>query len=257
MAVSNEHFVAEALRLVEEAERQGLRMRILGSLAYRLHCPENLSLFDKMERDLTDIDFAAEERQAKAIKQFLIGQGYVPDDAITMATEGSRYYFEHSVTSLGVDVFVDELYFCHRIPFENRLALDQPTIPTVDLLLEKMQIVEINLKDIKDTMVLLLEHAVGAERNGRETIDLSYVTGLLRDDWGFYFTFTQNMEKVRRFLPEFDSLSAGQKSVIEGRIDEVMRAVEDAPKSRKWKMRAKVGTKKRWYQEVAAKEPSF
>src|SRR2546421_3351908 len=123
MAVTNEHFVAEALRLVDEAERRGLQLRILGSLAYRLHCPQNLELFDKMERDLTDIDFAAEAGQAKAVKQFLIGQGYVPDDAITMATEGKRYYFEHPVTELGVDVFVDELYFCHRIPFEARLQL--------------------------------------------------------------------------------------------------------------------------------------
>jgi hypothetical protein len=257
MAVSNEHFVAEALRLVDEAERRGLRLRILGSLAYRLHCPENLELFDKMERDLTDIDFAAEEGQAKSIKQFLMGEGYVPDDAITMATEGKRYYFEHSETGLGVDVFVDELYFCHRIPFEDRLALDQPTIPTVDLLLEKMQIVEINLKDIKDTMVLLLEHAIGRSRNGPETIDVSYVTNLLRDDWGFYYTFTQNMEKVRRFLPQFDSISLDGRTVIEGRIDEVLQAVEEAPKSRKWKLRARVGTKKRWYQEVAAKESSF
>jgi hypothetical protein len=257
MAVSNEHFVAEALRLVEEAQQQGLQLRILGSLAYRLHCPENLELFDKMERDLTDIDFAAEGRQAKAIKRFLVDQGYVPDDAITMATEGKRYFFEHPVTGLGVDVFVDELYFCHRIPFEARLQLDQPTIPTVDLLLEKMQIVEINLKDIKDTMVLLLEHPIAPDQNGRETIDVSYVTRMLCDDWGFHYTFTQNMDKVRRFLPQFDSLAPEQRRVIEQRIDEVLEAVEQAPKSRRWRLRAKVGTKKRWYQEVAAKESSF
>ncbi len=257
MGVSNEHFVAEALRLVEEAERQGLRLRILGSLAYRLHCPQNLELFDKMERDLTDIDFAAERSQAKAVKQFIVGQGYVEDDKITMATEGRRYYFQQPQTKLGVDVFVDELYFCHRIPFEGRLDLDEPTIPTVDLLLEKMQIVEINLKDIKDTIVLMLEHAPAPNQNGRETIDLSYVTDILRDDWGFYYTFTQNMQKVKRFLPQFDSVSPEQQRIVSERIDEVLREVEQAPKTRKWKLRSKVGTKKRWYQEVAAKESGF
>jgi hypothetical protein len=257
MAVSNEHFVGEALRLVKEGEQRGLRLRILGSLAYRLHCPENLELFDKMERDLTDIDFAVEMSQVKKIRDFLVEQGYVEDPKITMATEGMRYYLEHPETGLGVDLFVDELYFCHRIPFEGRLELDQPTIPTVDLLLEKMQIVEINLKDIKDTMVLLLEHDLHAQRNGRETIDLGYLTSLLRDDWGFYYTVTQNLEKTKRFLPQFDQLSGEQKAVIERRIDEVLEAIEEAPKSRKWKLRAKVGTKKRWYQEVAAKESGF
>ena len=68
MPVENEHFVAEALRIVEEAEQQGIRLRILGSLAYRIHCPENLELFAKMERALTDIDFAGEKKQSKQIK---------------------------------------------------------------------------------------------------------------------------------------------------------------------------------------------
>lgn len=257
MAVSNEHFVGEALRLVRDGEARGLRLRILGSLAYRLHCPENLDLFDKMERDLTDIDFAVEKSQVKEIRDFLVGEGYVEDQKITMATEGSRYYLEHAATGLGVDLFVDELYFCHRIPFEGRLDLDQPTIPTVDLLLEKMQIVEINLKDIKDTLVLLLEHDLRAQRNGSETIDLGYLTSLLRDDWGFSHTVTQNLEKTKRFLPQFDTLTVGQKALIGRRIDEVLHAIEDTPKTRRWKLRAKVGTKKRWYQEVGAKDSGF
>lgn len=257
MAVANEEFVAEALRLVREAAAAGVRLRILGSLAYRLHCPENLELFDKMERDLTDIDFAAEKAQTKAIRSLLAARSYVEDQKITIATEGSRLYFEHPETSLGVDVFFDELYFCHRIPFTGRLELDDPTISTTDLLLEKMQIVEINLKDIKDTVVLLLEHDVAPSRNGRETIDGSYVIGLLSDEWGFYFTVTENLKKVKRFLPEFDSVSAAQAQLVSSRIDGLLETLEQAPKSRMWKLRAKIGTKKRWYQEVAAKDAGF
>ena len=87
---------------------------------------------------------------------------------MTVSTEGNRYYFEHPETGLGVDVFMNELYFCHRIPFDGRLDLDRPTISTADLLLEKMQIVELNLKDITDTMVLMLEHPIanGQARHG-------------------------------------------------------------------------------------------
>ena len=66
MPVENEHFVAEGLRLVDDAEEQGIKLRILGSLAYRIHCPQNIDLFAKMERALTDIDFAAEKRKARS-----------------------------------------------------------------------------------------------------------------------------------------------------------------------------------------------
>jgi hypothetical protein len=257
MPVQNEHFVAEALRLVDEAEAEGIRLRILGSLAYRIHCPENLALFEAMERALTDIDFAADRRQTKDVRAFIADRGYVEDQRMTVSTEGKRYYFEHPETGLGVDVFFDELYFCHRIPLRDRLELDSPTISTCDLLLEKMQIVELNLKDVKDTLVLVLEHPVTTNGGGAEVIDASYVAGMLSEDWGFYYTVTQNLDKVERFLPDFDAIGPEDGEVIRARLGELRDAIEAADKSRKWRLRAKVGTKKKWYQDVAAKETSF
>ena len=137
----NLEFVDEALALVNEAEAKGIRLRILGSVAYRLQCPQNLHLFEDTKRVLTDVDFGAEKKQNSAIRKFLIERGYMPDEGIYMASEGSRHAYLHKDTGLNVDVFADELYFCHRIPFKNRLDLDSPTICTTDLLLEKMQIV--------------------------------------------------------------------------------------------------------------------
>lgn len=257
MALKNIHFVDEALRLVDKAERQGLKLRILGSLAFRIHCPENILLFEEMERELTDIDFAAERKQSHKIRDFLVAEGYVSNDSIMIATEGARHIYEHAETRLNVDVFTDELYFCHPIPFKGRLHLDSPTIPTTELLLEKMQIVEINMKDIKDTLVLLLEHPVGEPQAGRENIDLDYVTGIMSKDWGFYYTFTTNLKKLKEFMSEFASLKTDQRGAITSRVDKLVRAVEDAPKSMGWKLRAKVGTRKKWYQEVSEKGAIF
>jgi hypothetical protein len=257
MTVENEHFVAEALRLVDHAQREDIRLRILGSLAYRIHCPENLALFDAMERALTDIDFAADRKQSKAVKAFITGRGYVEDERMTVSTEGARYYFEHPDTGLGVDVFYDELYFCHRIPLRDRLELDSPTITTCDLLLEKMQIVELNLKDVKDTLVLLLEHPVAADGAGTEEIDSTYVADILSDDWGFYYTVSLNLDKVERFLPEFDAISPEQGQVIRSRLQQLRDRIEGEKKSRKWRMRARIGPKKKWYQDVGEKETSF
>lgn len=257
MTVQNEHFVAEALGLVQEAEAEGIRLRILGSLAYRIHCPQNLALFDAMERDLTDIDFAADRKQAKEVKRFITNRGYVEDQRMTASTEGSRYYFEQPDTGLGVDVFYDELYFCHKIPLRDRLALDSPTITTCDLLLEKMQIVELNLKDVKDTLVLLLEHPVSGDGADSEEIDSDYLAGVLSDDWGFYYTVTNNLDKVENFLPDFEAIGPEQGRVIRGRLQQLREKIESAKKSRKWKMRARIGPKRKWYQDVGEKESAF
>ena len=255
--VENEHFAGEALRLVEEAEQEGILLRILGSIAYRIHSPGHLHLFVEMARALTDVDFAADRSQARLIVPFLEKRGYVQDKGITVASEGSRYCFWRDSIGLNVDVFMDELFFCHRIPFKGRLGLDSPTITTTDLLLEKMQIVEINLKDIKDTIVLLLEHPIAADGRDRETIDGSYIAELLSREWGFYHTMTTNLEKVLSYAEHFDPIDAAQRSVLRDRVSELNMIVDARPKPVSWKLRAKVGTKVRWYQEVAGKDSVY
>ncbi len=254
MSVKNEHFVDEALRIVGYADQAGVKLRILGSLAYRIHCPARLEHFARMNRDLTDIDFVGVKSESKVVRELLADVGYVENKRIAMMFEGTRFAFENPQTKIGVDVFADELYFCHRIPLKERMVLDYPTIPLEDLLLEKMQIVEINLKDIEDTLVLLLEHEVGGAGEGREVIDASYIARLLAHDWGFYHTFTTNLEKARGFIGRFEAITPPEGEVISGRMERLLKAVEAEPKTVKWKLRSRVGTRVKWYQEVAGKE---
>ena len=250
-------FVDEALTLVREAEAAGIRLRILGSIAYRLQCPKNLHLFDDMARVLTDVDFAAMRSHNRKIRDFMAARGYQPDEGVFVASEGARHIYLHPHTGLNVDVFADELFFCHRIPFKGRLQLDSPTISTTDLLLEKMQIVEINLKDFKDTLVLLLEHPLGDSASGNKHIDVDYITGIMSADWGFHHTFTTNLRNVPNFIAEFPAIGSGEADVIRSRVDDLLQAIDDAPKSMKWKMRGKIGTRVKWYQEVTEKSEQF
>mgnify|MGYP002529049533 CR=1 FL=1 len=104
----NLEFVDEALRLVDEAESRGIQLRILGSVAYRLQCPNNVHLFEDMARALTDVDFAAEKKQNRAIRDFLMAAGYQPDEGVYVASEGARHIYLHPETGLNVDVFADE-----------------------------------------------------------------------------------------------------------------------------------------------------
>jgi hypothetical protein len=254
MAVEHLEYVERALGLVEQARERGLELRILGSLAYRLHCPANIELFEQMKRDLTDIDLAARSDQRREIRSWLEGLGFVVDQDIVVATEGKRYCFGDPSSDLFVDIFFDELYFCHPIPLRDRLALDYPTITPTDLLLEKMQIVELNPKDIKDSLVLLLEHPLASGET--DAIDDRYIAKLLGADWGFYYTVKMNLDRLRSHLADGE-LSPEQAGVVSERIDALESAIEDEPKTGKWKMRARIGPRKKWYQEVAEKSETF
>jgi len=110
-----------------------------------------------------------------------------------------------------------------------------------------MQIVRINEKDIKDTLALLLEHEMG--KSDKETIDVELITKTLSEDWGFYYTVTTNLGKVRTFMDTY-KLTEEDRAVINKKLDTLISAIENQPKSLRWKLRAKVGTKQKWYNEV-------
>jgi hypothetical protein len=73
---------------------------------------------------------------------------------------------------------------------------------------------------------------------------------LLADDWGFWYTVKTNLGKVQVFLGEYKGLTETDRNDIRSKIDTLSKAIEDEPKSLKWKMRSKIGTSKKWYTEV-------
>lgn len=250
-----EQFLSATDSLIEEAEKEGIRLRLLGSIAFRFHCPRYVDHLDAMKRELTDIDFAASSKDRRRIREFFQSRGWIVDRDVLVALEGSRYCFQHPENDLGVDIFFDRLDFCHLIELSDRLYLDSPTICLGDLVLEKLQIVEINEKDIKDLIVCFLEHEVGADE--REKIDDVYIARRLSEDWGFWYTATTNLDKVKGVLPHYDSLLDEERQLIQSRIDELLDRIQSEPKTVRWKIRARIGTKVRWYNEVSAKENTF
>ena len=242
-------FENEVKRIVTAGDAAGVALRLLGSLAFHTHCPQYGHLQARLGRAYTDIDFAAYKSQASQIRKWLpAALGYKEDPEVFISTEGGRMIFEHTSNGLHVDIFVDKLDFCHTIYWKDRLEKDSPTIPLAELVLEKLQIVKINEKDIIDMIMLLLEHRWGD--HDRETINLPYVVKICADDWGFWRTVTMNLDKVKRLAQNYTILSPADKAQVAARADAALQALNDAPKSFSWKMRARIGDKVKWYKDV-------
>jgi hypothetical protein len=229
-----------------------LHLRLLGALAVIKQCPGGIWLLEKTNRVLTDIDFMGYDREIGKVEAMFAELGYqvLGGRGVTMDVwVGRRIFHDPSGTRRRVDVFLDRLDFCHPIELKGRLDLDPVTIPLTDILLEKLQIVEINEKDLKDLVVLLLEHdAADDHEPGR--FDLSYITRLLAGDWGFYYTVSLNVDRIRRYMDTIPELTPEHRATVTGRLDAIWQRVESAPKGLKWKLRAKVGPSRRWYNEV-------
>ena len=241
-------FENELKRILEASIGAGLTLRVLGSLAFQLHCPTFGYLQEKMGRVYTDIDFAGYRREAKAVRKLMADLGYTQKREIFILTEGDRAIFERANLAIHVDVFFEKLHFCHVIHWKDRLEVDSPTIPLAEMLLEKMQIVKINEKDVIDTIMLLLEHPLGDV--DEETINMRLVGELCASNWGLWRTVTMNLNKVRQLSQDYDQLSDTQKTDLNSQVESALGFIDAEPKTMAWRLRARVGDRVKWYNDV-------
>jgi hypothetical protein len=240
-------FLEETKRILAAADKRGVVLRVLGALAFHLHCPKYRTMQQALGREFSDIDFASYANHRGLVTRLFLELGYEQDLYMARLAGGTRLLFIDRANGRHSDVFFDELRFSHTVPFRGRLELDHPTIPLVDLLLEKMQIVQLNEKDIIDTYMLLREHALGSQQS--ESIDIDYLAALCSDDWGLGKTVTLNLSKLATFL-DTQPIDKEGKEEIAQKIAQIQSRIASEPKTVKWKLRSLVGEKVRWYRHV-------
>jgi hypothetical protein len=241
-------FENELKAILKASEESGVLLRVIGSLAFQMHCPQIGYLQAVMGRAYTDIDFGAYKRQNKQISEMMASMGYVENREVFIGSEGDRAIFDKPGAGLHVDVFYEKLDFCHAIYWKDRLEVDSPTIPLTELLLEKMQIVQINEKDIIDTIMLLLEHPLG--ETDKETINIKRAAQLCANEWGLWRTTTMNLDKVKQLAQHYPQLSPEQKEKVVLQVDAILRRLNDEPKPVAWRLRDRVGDRVKWYKDV-------
>jgi hypothetical protein len=251
--VDKQAFEDEAERLLKAADAGGVTLRVLGALAFARRCPRHAHLQETLGRAYTDIDFAGYGRQVAGIRSVLGREGYVEDEMTYVESEGSRMVLHHPGTDLHLDVFLDKLEFCHLIRWDGRLESDRSTIPLAEMLMQKMQIVEINEKDIIDTIMLLLEHPLGDA--DEDTVNIGLVARVCAKDWGWWRTLTMNLGKVKQMATAYQQLGQDETRRVAEQVDLALERIEREPKSIGWKMRAKIGDRKKWYRDVGELGP--
>ena len=241
-------FIAEAKKIITQSEQKGAPLRLIGALAFHLHCSEYRHIHEKWGRVFTDTDFVAKGEHQKQIIEAYAELGYRDDEMITTLYGTHRLVFDNPETGMHSDIFFDKLDFCHVLQLRDRLDVDDLTIPLAELFLEKMQIYQINEKDIVDTMMLIAEHPIG--ETDHEVINAPIIAKVLASEWGFWRTVTGNMDKLLALNTTTDLFNDAEKQCIKDRIEEIGKYIENEPKPLAWKMRSKIGDKVKWYKEV-------
>jgi hypothetical protein len=247
-----EAYLEEARALTDAAQKEGMILRVMGPIALHYYFPEYVDLYRRMERlgerVFTDIDYAAYSKHRSKLVPFFEKHGYELEKRAAMISGGTRLIFFSNKIPM-IDVFFDKLDYNHPIDYRGRLEYHPHCVALADLMLQKLQIVQINDKDLKDAMLLLLAAPLGD--SDENAINVKYIAKLFSDDWGFYHTATTNLRKIKAAMMEVKALTDEQRGAIASKVDAFLDIIEAAPKSGKWKSRAKTGTNKPWYKEVS------
>jgi hypothetical protein len=220
--------IEEARRLAAVAADGGVALRFLGGVAVAIHCGRATT----PHREFSDLDAVVRKRERGTLLSVLDGEGYEPDERFNAFNGSTRLIFHGRAGKL--DVFVDAFEMCHRIGLADRLEVDDPTLSVADLILTKLQVVELTEKDVEDLDLLLRAHEL--RRGAGDHVDVDYLCRTLGRDWGLWRTVTGSLGALRRARPALDP----QVSALEA-------AIGGSPRSLGFRLRGVVGEHKRWY----------
>ena len=233
--------IEEAERIAAAAKSSKIGVKLLGGAGIHLHSPSARK--PPLKRKYGDLDYAMPKRERKAALAFFPSLGYEANERFNLMNGDTRLYFYDTGHERQVDVFIDVFKMSHVIDLRDRLDVEGPCACPSDLLLSKLQIYEVNRKDLVDLTALLLDHPI-TDHPDEEAIDAAYIARLAADEWGMYRTLQVNIDKLRRTVDELDV----DRALVGGRLDELWKAIDGHPKPLKWRLRAQVGDRVRWYE---------
>jgi hypothetical protein len=202
----------------------------MGGPAVAIHCERA----DDPHREFSDLDAITTRRHVKALTAVLTDRGYEPDRRFNALNADTRLIFDGPAGKL--DVFIGAFEMCHRISLDDRLDVDRPTISATDLLLTKLQVIELNEKDLTDLTLLLETH--GVQEGEGDHFNAEYLRQVLGSDWGLWKTINASLARVRENVPDLGE-----------RVAELETTTSDPPRSLGFRLRGLVGERARWYDE--------
>ncbi len=235
--------VIEAQRIILASVQEGISLRLIGGTA--IFGLSNSFKDGPLYRKCHDIDLVGLSKQSREIRELIESFGYQSDKRFNALHGQDRLLFFDPVNNRDLDVFLDHLLQCHDLLFTKRIALSDLTLPPADILLSKLQVVDINIKDIRDVICLLQDCRIGDSDEG--VINQKYISKLLGDNWGFWKTVTINLERIASYMSnEFEI--PNDFEIAQKNLETLRELLNVCPKSLRWKLRNVIGERVIWYE---------
>lgn len=212
-----------SVALVARANRVGVEARILGSVAVLIQIGD---LAAERPYPTKDLDLVTTSAQRKNIQTFLAHEGWHLAAEFLLYSEGRETF--SSARDFTIDVYYDSVDGNQSIFLGDRINASYPTIEVTDLLFTKLQRIRIRKCDEWDCCALI----------GQRKVDDVRFAKIIGAKWGLYVSVMDNLSQLL------------SKCSRDREIRQLMNVAEECPKTLPWKLRACLGRRFKWWQEV-------
>ncbi|NLE22971.1 MAG: hypothetical protein GX624_09360 [Actinobacteria bacterium] len=243
----------EGRSIVDTARTRGVVLRLLGGLAVHEYCAGLVVCL----RHHVDLDMVAPRRQTRAVVGVFDELGYRERVHVRQVTKGLQAQFARECVhgdgtgrahaADKVDIFFDSFLLDHRIDLRGRLTQHPYAVSLTDALAAKLQMHEPEPRDLRDAVMLLT--VCHGEGTAADELDADYLGALCARDWGLFYDVARNLRRCGEELGGA-GLEPGDRARVNGLLARLTGAVEDAPKRLRWRARARIGTRRRWWNTV-------
>ena len=147
-----------------------------------------------------------------------------------------------------IDVFLDAMRMDHQVDFRDRLEINTYAIDPADLFLSKLQIGNLNEKDVHDAITLVKDVYVDFQPHPG-VLDLHHVAEVCAADWGLYIDVMNNIDTVIERVGDYD-LVPRDAARVRRTLELAQDMMTEQAKTLRWRLRARIGKRVRWYAEV-------
>jgi hypothetical protein len=263
----HERLMVEARAIVDAGNERGVTLRLTGGLAVRHYAID----LEFAEREYSDIDLIGLKRQVVAVGEVFRSLGYVENRHVAMATGNGQLQFFVPGAEAGagdspgggeadlpvfaevppsdhIDVFLDAMRMDHQVDFRDRLEINTYAIDPADLFMSKLQIVNLNEKDVHDVITLVKDVYVDFQPHPG-VLDLQHLAEVCAADWGLYIDVMNNIDTVIDHIGDYD-LGPRDAARVRRTLELAQDMMTEQAKTLRWRLRARVGKRVRWYAEV-------
>lgn len=238
-----ESMAAAGREIVARSAGEGMTLRLIGGLGVWVRSSDETRTV--LERSYGDLDFVSHGASPKDLTELLGELGYADEPRFNAVHGERRLIYNAPDGGIKIDVFRDRFEMCHSLDLRKRVALGDVALDAADLALTKLQVAELNRKDLVDIYMLLIDHELGHE-DGATAINVDRIVDVCSSDWGWHTTVTDNLVKAAELAPEILGADDDRQTIVLARVKELATRLDEAPKSFSWRARARVGRRMAW-----------